>query len=56
MLFLGTAGFTASLHHAPDDDQGTRHIYFAMPHIGINSSEEIGWCYRSGQQQISKAC
>jgi len=56
MLFLGTAGFTASLHHAPDDDQGTRHIYFAMPHIGINSGEEIGWCYRSGQRQISKAC
>lgn len=56
MLLLGKAGFTASLHHAPDDDKGTRHVYFAMPHIGVNSGDEIGFCYRPGQQQISKAC
>jgi len=56
MLFLGKAGFTASLHHAPDDEKGTRHVYFSLPHIGINSLEEIGFCYRPGQQQTSKAC
>jgi Limiting CO2-inducible proteins B/C beta carbonyic anhydrases len=38
MLFLGTV----ALHHAPDNDQGTRHIYFAMPHIGINSGGVTG--------------
>lgn len=56
MLFLGKAGFTASLHHAPDNEKGTRHVYFSLPHIGINSLEEIGFCYRPGQKQISKAC
>ncbi len=56
MLFLGKAGFTASLHHAPDDEKGTRHVYFSLPHIGINSLDEIGFCYRPGQKQISKAC
>ncbi len=56
MLFLGKAGFRASLHHAPDDKQGTRHVYFALPHIGLNSGNEIGFCYRPGQKEISKAC
>lgn len=56
MLFLGRAGFRASLHHAPDDAQGTRHVYFSLPHIGFNSGDEIGFCYRPGQRQISKAC
>jgi len=55
-LFLGTAGFTASLHHAPDDDQERRHIYVAMPHIGMNAGEETGWVNRSGQRQSAKAC
>jgi hypothetical protein len=56
MLLLGKAGFQASLHHAPHEEGLPRHVYYALPHIGMNSSEEIGYCYRPGQKQASTAC
>lgn len=57
MLYLGKAGFTASLHHAaPDEEGSTRHVYFALPHIGIMPDGQIGLCNRPGQLKPSPAC
>ncbi len=56
MLFLGKTGFLAAHHHAPNEEGLERHVYFALPHIGLDSNGEIGPCYRSGRKEPSDAC
>ncbi len=56
MLYLGRTGFEAANHHAPNEGGVERMIYFAFPHIGIDSAGEIGNCFRSGRTDVSHAC
>jgi hypothetical protein len=56
MLYLGTTGFQAAHHHAPNDDGCERYVYFAFPHIAIDAYGEIGRCFRSNRKDVSHAC
>lgn len=56
MLFLGTAGVNAGLHHAPDDDGRRRYVVHLAPHLGIGSDGTVGYVSRPGQKQDTTAC
>ncbi|HNP61931.1 MAG TPA: hypothetical protein PKM72_13880 [Nitrospirales bacterium] len=56
MLFLGKTGFLAAQHHAPNEDGRERYVYFALPHIGVDTQGEIGRHDRPGRLQPSHAC
>ncbi len=56
MLFLGRTGFMAAEHHSPDEEGKERYIFFAMPHIAIDSQGQIGVCVRKGRKGESSAC
>lgn len=56
MLVLGKTGFSAALHHAPTTASIRRYVFFAMPHIGIDSEGQVGVCVRPGQHEPSGAC
>ena len=56
MLFLGKTGFLAAQHHSPNEDGRERHVYFALPHIGVGAQGEIGRHDRPGRLQPSHAC
>mmetsp|Transcript_22805 Transcript_22805/g.54572 ORF Transcript_22805/g.54572 Transcript_22805/m.54572 type:complete len:407 (-) Transcript_22805:175-1395(-) len=53
----GVTGLKAGLSHAPESPSGKkRYIFFACPHIGIDSNGGIGNIARPGQSKISCAC
>jgi hypothetical protein len=56
MLTLGRTGFGAFHAHAPTDYDKRRHVYYAMPHIGIEANGELGATTRRGISKTSKAC
>lgn len=56
MLTLGRTGFGAFHAHAPTDYDRRRHVYYAMPHIGIGEDGALGATSRRGMSEISKAC
>jgi hypothetical protein len=56
MVFLGTTGLTAALHHAPEVNGRERYFFMACPHIAIDSFGEIGAIYRPGRVKKSNAC
>lgn len=56
MLFLGKTGFIAAHQHAPIEGGRERYIYFAMPHIAIDTSGQVGSCRRTGRSDMSVAC
>lgn len=56
MLTLGRTGFGAFHAHAPTDYDKLRHVYYAMPHIGIGADGQLGSTSRRGMSQTSKAC
>ncbi|MFQ5593320.1 MAG: hypothetical protein ACE5HA_04160 [Anaerolineae bacterium] len=56
MLFLGKTGFSAAQHHAPRMDGRERYVFFALPHVAIDSAGGIGLCTREGRQEPSHAC
>lgn len=56
MLFLGTTGFSAAEHHAPEIEGRERYVYFAMPHIALGEHGEQGLCTRPGRDAPSTAC
>lgn len=56
MLTLGRTGFGAFHAHAPTDYDKRRHVYYAMPHIGIGPDGQLGASSRRGMSQTSKAC
>jgi len=56
MVFLGTTGLTAALHHAPEVKGKERYFFMACPHIAIDSFGEIGAIYRPGRVKRSNAC
>lgn len=56
MLFLGKTGFSAAEHHAPNEDGKERYLFFALPHIAVGETGEIGVCVRAGRQGTSSAC
>jgi hypothetical protein len=56
MLFMGKTGLSAAHHHAPVTDGRERFVHFAMAHIAIDKSGEIGVCCRPGRPGTSGAC
>jgi len=56
MMFLGTTGLTAALHHAPEVKGKERYFFMACPHIAIDSFGEIGSIFRPGRVKRSNAC
>ncbi len=56
MLTLGRTGFGAFHAHAPTDYDRRRHVYYAMPHIGIGDDGTLGATSRRGISEISNAC
>lgn len=56
MLYLGKAGLLRAKDHAPNEDGLERYVYFALPHIGLGGSGEVGLCYRQGRIKPSKVC
>ncbi len=54
--FLGKSGVTAARSHAPLVRGKERYAFFALPHIGINASGELGSCERPGLDQPTVAC
>jgi hypothetical protein len=56
MLFLGVTGFKAAEQHAPINQGRERYVFYALPHIAIGPSGEIGLCYRGGRKDPSTAC
>lgn len=58
VLTCGTIGMNAGLSHAPQA-QGTgkeRYVFFAFPHIAIDSTGELGAISRPGRPGVSCAC
>ena len=56
MLFLGKTGFLAAEHHAPRQNGIEHYVYYALPHIAIGVSGQIGECRRPGRDEPSSAC
>jgi hypothetical protein len=56
MIFAGTTGFAAGMHHAPDVDEVERFLFLACPHIAISDQGVIGKVWRPGVPNISSAC
>jgi len=55
-LICGKSGFAAAHDHAPTVDGRQRVVYFAMPHIAIDSSGEMGCVLSPGRRKKSVAC
>eukprot|EP00669_Euglena_mutabilis_P007855 TRINITY_DN3047_c0_g1_i1.p1 TRINITY_DN3047_c0_g1~~TRINITY_DN3047_c0_g1_i1.p1 ORF type:complete len:427 (+),score=133.65 TRINITY_DN3047_c0_g1_i1:23-1282(+) len=57
MVFCGITGFSAGMHHTPDNTDGiNRYIFVSAPHIAISSQGEVGKCNRAGCATESTAC
>src|SRR4030067_3615535 len=56
MFFAGKTGLAAAMHHAPIEDGKERYVFYALPHIAIDTEGHIGICRRSGREGESVAC
>ncbi|KAJ9521624.1 hypothetical protein QJQ45_008967 [Haematococcus lacustris] len=57
VLTCGVTGMGAGLSHSPVCQDGKEHyVFFAFPHIAINSAGEVGAIARPGRQNKSCAC
>ena len=53
----GLTGLGAGMSHSPTDPNGReRYVFFAMPHIAVDSSGRAGDCIRAGRAGCSHAC
>ncbi|MCX8030847.1 MAG: hypothetical protein N3A59_04610 [Thermodesulfovibrionales bacterium] len=55
MFIAGKMALTAAIHHAPENSEKPRYIFYALPHIAINKNSELGICSRKGIER-STAC
>ena len=56
-VICGKTGFTAAIHHAPQDDDGVeRYVIFCGPHIAIDADGVVGNVMRRGRKGMSSAC
>lgn len=56
MFFAGKTGLAAAMHHAPVVDGRERYVFYALPHIAIDSGGNLGMCKREGREGESVAC
>jgi hypothetical protein len=56
MFFAGRTGLLAAMHHAPVVDSKEHYVFYAVPHIAINSEGKVGVCRRTGRDSDSIAC
>ncbi|MBI4698504.1 MAG: hypothetical protein HY758_06215 [Nitrospirae bacterium] len=56
MFFAGKTGLAAAMHHAPIENGKERYVFYALPHIAIDTEGHIGICRRSGREGESVAC
>lgn len=56
MFTAGKTGLKAAMHHAPQNDDKERYVYYVMPHIAINEEGKTGFCKRKGIKEESSAC
>jgi len=56
MLYLGTTGLQAALHHAPLVKGRQKFFFLACPHVAVDSFGEIGPIFRPGRVKKSNAC
>ncbi|MFH2012414.1 MAG: hypothetical protein ABIJ37_06950 [Pseudomonadota bacterium] len=56
MFFAGRTALIAGMHHAPIEAGKERYVYYALPHIAIGSSGEMGVCKRKGREKEGNAC
>ncbi|KAJ9513520.1 hypothetical protein QJQ45_006164 [Haematococcus lacustris] len=56
VLTCGVTGMGAGLSHSPVSDGKEHYVFFAFPHIAINSAGEVGAIARPGRQNKSCAC
>ena len=53
----GLTGLGAGMSHSPTDPNGReRYVFFAMPHIAVDSAGSPGDCIRAGRAGCSHAC
>ena len=56
-VICGKVGFTAAIHHAPQDEKGIeRYVVFVGPHIAIDADGNVGNVVRRGRKAVSSAC
>lgn len=55
-VMMGKTGLAAATDHTPIFDGVRRFTFYAMPHIAISQTGEIGKVYREGIQKASHAC
>jgi len=56
VLTCGVTGIGAGLSHSPICDGKEHYVFFAFPHIAINSAGEVGAITRPGRPNKSCAC
>ncbi len=56
MFFAGQTGLAAAMHHSPNIEGRERYVFYALPHIAINSDGRLGVCTRTGRDGESSAC
>lgn len=55
MFIAGKTALRAAIHHAPETGDRLRYVFYALPHIAIGGSGELGICSRRGIER-STAC
>lgn len=55
MFLAGKMALKAAIHHAPEDTDKRRYVFYALPHIAIDDKGQLGVCRRKGIQK-STAC
>lgn len=55
-VLMGKTGLAAATDHTPIFDGVRRFTFYAMPHIAISKTGEIGKVYREGIHKASHAC
>lgn len=55
-LLLGKTGIKTAISHAPTSNGRRRFVLYAMPHIAVSESGEIGVVLREGIHETSHAC
>lgn len=56
-VFTGKTGFTAAIHHAPQNEAGEeRYVVFCGPHVAIDAEGNVGKVERRGRKGCSMAC
>lgn len=56
MFTAGKTGLKAAMHHSPIIDGKERYVFYAVPHIAICGSGQLGVIRRKGREENSVAC